>query len=60
MKVLIATPCAGGIVRHEYMLSVLIQSFLAPDRLANIAKYDLSLYAAGGYSGRAEGIHSSA
>lgn len=51
MNILIATPCAYGMVRQEYSSCLLSQTFIHPDRLNNQEKYHLALYQTRGYSG---------
>lgn len=51
MKILLATPCAQGVVRYEYCQSILTQVFNHPERLANQERYQVALYLVGGYSG---------
>lgn len=51
MKALICTPCAEGKVHADYMLSMLSETMLNPDRLMNQRKYDIGLQIAKGASG---------
>lgn len=53
-KILLATPCSGGQVSWAYVQSLLMDAFLAPERLEQPARYDIALYLAGGYSGLAK------
>lgn len=54
MKILFATPAAGGMVNWQYHLSTHADLFLAPDRLQNQSKYDIAQFIQGGYSGLAK------
>lgn len=51
MKILFASPCAGGQVHHLYARSLLSDLFLHPERLAQQHHYNFAHYLAGGYSG---------
>jgi hypothetical protein len=51
MKVLIATPCAGGMVHGKYCFAMLTEAFIAPGRLAELDKYQLIPYFQFGSSG---------
>lgn len=51
MNIMLATPCRDGNVRHEYLLSMLTQMYLHPERLANHQDVQLALYTVGSDSG---------
>lgn len=51
MKILVATPAAGGLVHWKYTNALLPELFNAPERLNNLARYDIAHLLAGGYSG---------
>lgn len=51
MKILVATPCAGGMVNWQYVQCLMSQMFLHPERLAQQERYNLAHYLAGSYSG---------
>jgi hypothetical protein len=51
MKIMVATPCGGGMVHWKYHLSVTTELFLAEDRLLDQQRYNLAQWTQGGYSG---------
>lgn len=44
MRILIGTPCAGGLVNQTYMTSVITEVFLQEERLKQQAHYNVGLY----------------